>query len=224
MLTLFIHVPMPNKITEISPKYANGRRMYETPDGDFESITSVLGKLPRFSFGIQNWIKKVGKDYAKFESKRCLERGTQFHKIVQSYLENNLNVNGYGLLPRSLFENTVNELNRINFIQGIELPLWSKDLGVAGTTDCIANYNNTLSVIDFKTATRPKKKEWLTSYFLQETAYSLMYEERMGIPIEQLVTVIAAEDGKVQVFVESRDNFVAELKDCLAEFQQKVVV
>ena len=145
------------------------------------------------------------------------------HKIVQSYLENNLNVNGYGLLPRSLFENTVNELNRINFIQGIELPLWSKDLGVAGTTDCIANYNNTLSVIDFKTATRPKKTYWLTSYFHQVPAYSLMYEERIGIPIEQLVTVIAAEDGNVQVFVESRDNFVSELKECLAEFQQKVV-
>ena len=223
MLT-FIHVSMPNKIPEISPKFVDGKRMYETPDGNFPSITTVLGKLPRFSFGIKNWIEKVGEDFAKFESKRCLERGSQFHKIVQSYLENKFDTNGFGLLAKSLFENTKDEINQINFIQGVELPLWSKELSIAGTTDCIGNYKNTLSVIDFKTATRPKKKEWLTSYFLQETAYSLMYEERVGIPIEQLVTIVSSEDGQVKVFVESRDNFVDELKGCLAEFQQNKVV
>ena len=220
----FIHVPMPSKIPEISPRYINGARMYETPDGDFHSITSILSKLPRFSFGIQNWVKKVGKDFAKYESKRCLERGTQFHHIVQSYLENNLNTSGVSLLAKSLFENAKTEINEINFIQGVELPLWSKAIAAAGTTDCVGNYKNTLSVIDFKTATRSKKKEWLTSYFLQETAYSLMYEERVGIPIEQLVTIISAEDGEVQVFIESRDHFVDELHACLAEFQQKVAV
>ena len=113
MLT-FIHVSMPNKIPEISPKFIDGKRMYETPDGNFPSITTVLGKLPRFNFGIKNWIEKVGEDFAKFESKRCLERGSQFHKITQSYLENKLDTNGFGLLAKSLFENIFNNEEMID--------------------------------------------------------------------------------------------------------------
>ena len=220
----FVHVPMPIKIPEISPKYIDGSRVYDTPDGNFPSITYALGQLTRLNSGIKLWIKKVGKEYANFESKRCLQRGIEFHHMVQLYLENKLSMNGFSVLPQSLFNNAKSTIDKINFIQGVELPLWSKELAVAGTADCIANYNNTLSIIDFKTATRAKKKEWLKSYFLQETAYSLMYEERTGISITQIVTVIAAEDGKVQVFVESRNNFIAELQDCLAEFQQQKVV
>ena len=122
-----------------------------------------------------------------------------------------------------MFDNAKAAIDDINFIHGVELPLWSKALGVAGTCDCIANYKNTLSIIDFKSATRAKRKEWLKSYFLQETAYSLMYEERTGISINSLVTVVSAEDSNVQVFLESRDNFVDELHDCMREFRQKVI-
>ena len=220
----FVHVPMPIEVPAISPKYVDGSRIYETPDGNFPSITYALGKLPKLNSGIKRWIAKVGKEYASFESKRCLQRGIEFHHIVQLYLENKLSLNGFSVLPKSLFNNAKTAIDGINFIQGVELPLWSKNLGVAGTADCIANYNNTLSIIDFKSATRAKKKEWLKSYFLQETAYSLMYEERVGIPIDQLVTIISAEDNEVQVFVESRDNFVDELHDCMREFRQMVVI
>ena len=162
------------------------------------------------------------KEYRESKSIQ-IEEISEYTKINPKYIEA-IEEGDFDILPQALFQNAVNELNQINFIQGIELPLWSKDLGVAGTTDCIANYNNTLSVIDFKTATRPKKKEWLTSYFLQETAYALMYEELMGIPIKQLVTLVAAEDGKIQIFVESKTNFVDELKQCINEFNQIKVV
>ena len=219
----FVHVPMPTEIPYISPRYVNGSRLYDTPDGNFPSITYALSKLPRLNSGIQQWIKKVGKEFASFESKRCLQRGLEFHSMVQLYLENKPSPSGFGVLPKSLFDNAKAAIDDINFIHGVELPLWSKALGVAGTCDCIANYKNTLSIIDFKSATRAKRKEWLKSYFLQETAYSLMYEERTGISINSLVTLVSAEDGEVQVFLESRDNFVDELHDCMREFRQKVV-
>ena len=57
----FVHVPMPIKVPEISPKYIDGSRVYETPDGNFPSITYALGKLPRLNFGIKRWIEKDGR-------------------------------------------------------------------------------------------------------------------------------------------------------------------
>ena len=84
----FIHVSLPSVIPEISPKFVNRSRVYETPDGNFPSITTILGSLPRFKFGLSKWIEKVGKEFAEFEKKRCLDRGTQFHQMVELYLKN----------------------------------------------------------------------------------------------------------------------------------------
>ena len=216
----FIHVPLPTQIPKIVPKFLNKTRVYDTPDGNFPSITSILNKLPRFRFGLNKWIEKVGKEVAKAESERCLQRGTKFHLTVQAYLENKSNDEKIDVLPKALFQNSLVKLNQINFIQAIEQPMWSKEFGIAGTVDCIANYKNTLSIIDFKTSTKRKQKSWIKSYFLQETSYSLMYEERTGIPIEQLVTIISCEDGTVQEFVETRDNFTNDLQSCLREYKE----
>ena len=79
--------------------------------------------------------------------------------------------------------------------------MFSDLLRVAGTTDCIADYNGQLSIIDFKTSRRPKKEEWIDDYYMQTFAYKLMFEEMTGIEIKQIVILVACvESFDVQVF------------------------
>ena len=92
-------------------------------------------------------------------------------------------------------------LGNINNIVGTEIPLYSDVLRIAGTPDCIAEYNGELSVIDFKTSRKPKKEEWIDDYFMQTFAYKLMFEEMTGIAIKQVVILVACIDQfEVQVF------------------------
>jgi len=82
---------------------------------------------------------------------------------------------------------------------------------LAGRVDCIAEYEGKLSVIDFKTARREKDVEHIQHYFMQASAYAVMFEERTGIPVNRLVIAIAVEDGFMQVFQSKRDAHIEGL-------------
>jgi genome maintenance exonuclease 1 len=103
------------------------------------------------------------------------------------------------------------QLDNINNIHCLETQLYSDHLQVAGTVDCIAEYKGRLSIIDFKTASREKQRDDIHSYFMQTSAYAVMFEERTGIPIDRLVILIAVDDKPdCSVFVERRDDWIGE--------------
>ena len=87
-------------------------------------------------------------------------------------------------------------------IYALEESLYSEELGVAGTVDCIAEYNGELSIIDFKTAEKPKPRDWIENYFVQAAAYACMFFERTGIPVKKLVIIMTCENGDVTVYEE----------------------
>ena len=99
-----------------------------------------------------------------------------------------------------------------------EVALWSQHLRTAGRVDCIGKFDGKLSVIDFKTARKPKKKEWISDYFMQACGYSIMWEERTTIPITRLVVMITPTEGDPQVFVEHRDTWVDPLLNQIEYF------
>jgi len=199
-----------------------GKQHYVTPDGNTHpSVTTVLSILSKE--GIEQWKKRVGYDVATSEARRAAARGNAYHSIVTDYLQNKpVEIHNDKVLPMALFERTKEKIDCIDNIYAQEKTLFSNDLGIAGRVDCIAEFENTLSVIDFKTSNRKKKQEWIKGYYLQETAYSLMWQGQTGISASQIVTIIACEDGSVQVFVEHRDNFVSELKRCIEEFKIQI--
>ena len=82
-----------------------------------------------------------------------------------------------------------------------EAALYSDQLEVAGRVDCIAEFDGVLSIIDFKTSAEPKRDSYLYDYFVQETAYACMLLEQYNIRVEQLVTIVACEDGDTQVVI-----------------------
>jgi len=92
---------------------------------------------------------------------------------------------------------------------------------LAGRVDCVAEWDGKLSIIDFKTSRRLKKKENIEGYFIQEAAYAIMWEERTGIPINQLVTLIAVDGEYPQVFIERRDNHTEKLLSTIKEYQRR---
>jgi genome maintenance exonuclease 1 len=72
--------------------------------------------------------------------------------------------------------------------------LFSHDLRLAGTTDCVALYDDKLSIVDFKTSLKPKRKEWVTGYFMQGVAYSHMFEEMTSRRIDQIIVLIGVDN------------------------------
>jgi genome maintenance exonuclease 1 len=189
----------------------NGVRFYNTPTGEkYPSVTTVLSLLGREA--IANWRKRVGAENANTIARVAASRGTGVHNHIENYLNNVNAIHPPTPLVQEMFGSIRPELNKINNIHCQETRMFSHHLRMAGTVDCIGEYDGRLSVIDFKTSTKPKREEWITSYFMQCAAYAIMYEELAFIPITQLVVLVAVEeDSTVQVFKQHRDTWAKPL-------------
>ena len=189
----------------------NGKRHYVTPEGElYPSITTILSEFSKAS--IQAWRKRVGETEANKISGKASRRGTSLHSVCESYIKNE---DGYldGQTPNivELFKNIEPFLERIDNVHGVELALYSDHFGVAGRTDLIAEFDGVLSVIDYKTSNRIKKKEWCESYFAQGAFYGVAYEELTKIPVSQVVIIMAVENEHPQLFVEKRDDWIDKI-------------
>ena len=200
-------------------KNEGGHRVYY--DGEknrYHSVTTVVGTIDQK--GLDEWREKVGKDVADYVAIRSGITGPNLHKIVESYLANLKSEEG-NIFAKAHFTNIEPLLANIDQINGLETKLCSKDLGLAGTVDCIAQYNGVNSIIDFKTSSKKKKEDWIKKYFLQTTAYSLMWEELTGIKVTQIVILISGEDGSREEYIRNRDDYVEELEEVIAKYTEQ---
>ena len=204
---------------ELDSTTVEGKRQYVTPDGTFPSITTVLGR--KKAKAIKQWRERVGAEQANKITTQASRRGTNMHKVVENYLDNYDDYYQKALPNVKELFTTIQPIidENISLIHGIEVPLWSKHLGVAGRCDCIGIWDNELAIIDWKTSNKPKKWEWIEDYFLQATAYSIMYEERTKKPVGKAVVVIAVEGDSPQVFVERTKNFWHKLENVIREYK-----
>jgi genome maintenance exonuclease 1 len=196
--------------------------MYETPDGaSYPSVTTVMSYLSKDS--IKAWRERVGEEEANKISNQASTRGTKIHDLCEQILLNNdVTLDKLSLLDKQMFNEFRPFLDRIDNIHALETALYSHHLRLAGRVDCIAEYEGTLSVIDFKTSRKPKKKEWISNYFMQCTAYAIMFEEITKIPIPQIVLMIAVEGSEPQMFVEKRDNYAEQLLDLRLDYERSI--
>ena len=177
----------------------NGKRVYLTPGGKhYPSITSIISSQPKPS--LVEWRERVGDEEADRVIKEATTLGTAVHDLCERYLYNQ-NLMTTNEEARSVFNRLRFLLSNINKIIGLEIPLYSDQLKVAGTTDCIAEYNGVLSVIDFKTSRKAKKEEWIEDYYIQAFFYAEAFFEMTGCLPEQIVILVAIRDEfNVQVF------------------------
>ena len=197
----------PKILTDLkSETHTDGKRYYTLEDGTrLPSVTTVLGALKKDA--IQAWRKRVGEDVANAVSRKATGRGTNVHTLCERYLNNDALGD---IMPdaKEMFMSLKPLLNRIDNIHYQECALWSKQLGMAGRVDCIGEFDGELSVIDFKTSKRIKTEAHIEDYFWQTSAYALMYEEMIGVPIDNLVIIMAVEDEQPLLFKQKTQDHI----------------
>lgn len=188
---------LPEMVKETTP---SGRK-YFTPEGNaYPSVTTVLSIVGKRE--LMEWRKRVGEEEANRISRQASSRGTAVHKMCEDYLNNKEDWKGKHQ-PSNLFMfQTLRSLidEKINNIWFQETHLYSDRLKTAGQVDCIAEFENELSVIDFKTSRRPKKEESILGYFMQVAFYAAAFYERTNTPIRQGVILIAVDESEPQIF------------------------
>jgi genome maintenance exonuclease 1 len=202
-MRIFNHVKLPSLDFELEAETTDSGRIYTTPTGEkYKSITTVLSHHNKE--GILEWRQNVGEEYADKVSKKAADRGTKVHKICEDYINNETTEFKLKMLMPDLKELFFKIRPKIDEnlgdVYSQEQALYSHKLRIAGRVDLIGYWNGKLSVIDFKTSTKQKEEEYIQNYFMQCTAYALMFSELTGMWIDDIVVLIATEEGPPQVF------------------------
>jgi len=211
----FIHHDFPKLERDTSP---DGTRVYKTPSGRaYPSVTTVTSL--HNAEGIAKWRARVGAEEANRISSKASARGTRIHSLCEAYLRNERCEPD--IFDKELFGSIEQWLGDIDNIHALEDPLYSDYLQVAGTVDCIAEFQGKLSIIDFKTASKPKDRDDIYNYFMQTAAYSVAFEERTGIPVGRLVIIMAVENDDPRLFIEKRDNWIGGFRKLRLDYKNK---
>ena len=199
-------------LQELKTKNIDGKRHYVTPNGSYISITSLLSNLNKDS--ISRWRKRVGETEANRISTKASRQGTGVHSICESYIKNEEEILD-GKMPNEveMFNSILPLLDRIDNVHVIEGALYSDELELAGRTDLIAEFDGQLAVIDYKTSRKIKKWEYCHNYFMQGAFYAHAYEERTGIPINNIVIIMAVENEKPLLFEETKERWLNPLNE-----------
>ena len=181
------------------------------------SITSVISWRNRNKF--KAWRKKVGEEVANNITRKATHRGTDAHTLIEEYLNNSQKFSNVLPLSQFLFKQAKPTLDKIDNILCQETALYSTNLGIAGSVDCIAEYEGELAVIDFKTSAKPKPREWIEDYFVQCAAYACMLYEMKGIMVKKFVIIMTCEDGECVVYEErDKKKYINLLSEYIREF------
>lgn len=203
-------------------KEVNGHRHYYHPDFPnilYPSVTSVISQMSPDDGGLERWKEAVGRDKAEQISQLAMNRGTAIHNAFEKWwLRQPLDK----IMPselKILKDGIPILLENVTKIRGIEFGLNSNILNSAGTADLLCDWHNVPAVLDYKTARRSKREEWIHHYFLQSTAYAIMLEEKFGIICKYIIILIFPDDGPPQKFVKSVADYRDEVLDMFTKFQ-----
>lgn len=218
---MYTHKPI--AITPATRIDDNGFRKYRTPGGkSYPSITTVISKTSDKT-GLKKWQNTVGESVANYIMTTAASTGTNVHDMIEDDLHNRPFKNGKPtLLEKAHFDNMQPALSRITNIRGTEVRLYSDELELAGTCDLVAEYSGVLSIIDYKCKRSKPYASYDTvkGYFEQATAYALMWKERTGTPISQVVIIASDEKGGLTVFVKKVEDYAPKLLERLERFRK----
>lgn len=205
--TPFKHNPV-EKLTLTRQDRPEGRQ-YVLPDGTaYPSVTTFLGWKD----------KKFWEEWRESNPGVCenaCARGSALHSTIETYLSNETPKD-----PCFLFKVIKPTLMKIDNILAQEVPLYSSELRLAGTTDCVGDFDGQLSVIDFKSSKKQKKTLWIDNYFIQITAYAIMWNEHYSQKLKNGIVIIAADDLSCDVFKINIEDWIPKLKERLKEYDE----
>ena len=215
---MFNHVDL--DLPTLDRETIDGVRYYQTPEGNQKlvSITSIISHINRQIF--IDWRRRVGTEEADKITRKATSRGTDFHTLTENHLDNKqFKAGSVQPLSEFMFLLAKDELSKIDNIHALESSLYSLELGIAGTVDCIAEHASELSVIDFKTSKKPKPRKWIDHYFVQCAAYACMLYEMTGIMVKKFVIIMSCENGECIVYEEyNKRKYINLLSEYIGEF------
>jgi genome maintenance exonuclease 1 len=197
-------------------------RLYETPAGAlYPSVTSVVGFLKQ-GF-IQEWRDKVGEEAANKISKAAADRGTLIHENCERFLRGEeLKFGMFDGEALRMFRSLMPVLLNIGEVHAMETQMWSDALQVAGTVDLIATYKKgEMYVIDWKTSNRYKCRDDIHDYFMQASAYAMMFYERTGIVVKKIKIAMATEEFGLLQFEEDVMEWLPRFRELRQEYKLK---
>ena len=178
----------------------DGKRFYETPDGNkLPSVTTILDKTKSQEKiqALNNWRKRVGVEQAQAITTEAANRGTRMHTYLEQYVKDGT-IKERGSNPFSWPSHAMaqvvidNGLKNVNEFWGIEVPLYFPGI-YAGTTDGAGIHLNQEAILDYKQTNRPKKREWIDDYFVQLCAYAEAHNEVYGTKIRKGVILMCVK-------------------------------
>ncbi len=196
-------------------------RFYETPEGNrYPSVTAVLGKMMDKS-ELETWRKRVGEEEAARVSARASTRGTNVHTMCENYvLGNDIDTSmPHNMMMFNQIKKVLDE--KVDMVRATECTLFSDHLKLAGSCDLIANYDGRLSIIDYKTSAKRKRKDWIEGYFLQASLYSYMLWEMTDILVKDIVIIIGVDDSlESQIFIERPQRYLEKAVDLVRSYHK----
>lgn len=198
-----------------------GRRYEVNEKTKYPSITTVLSKTKDLR-PLLEWRKRVGEEQAQKITTAATTRGTSMHKLCENYLLNEELDDMGSTSGELLFRGIRPYLDRIDNVRALESGLFSHKLHVAGTVDCIADYDGELSIIDFKTARSVKRESYIHDYYMQGAFYFTSFYELTGQLPKQILILISVQDGSVQEFkIKGKDiiHWTEELKKRIKQYE-----
>ncbi|AKF12743.1 exonuclease [Sinorhizobium phage phiM7] len=210
------------ELQDISADTTENGRFYTCPDGSiYPSVTTILSIVEKE--GLTAWKERVGEAEAKRVMEQAAVRGTAVHDMAEKYLRGENwrkgqmpgNIGSFLPIQKALYDH-------VDDIYYIEAPLYSKFLRTAGRVDLVARWKGIKSIIDFKTSRINKDESMIDNYFMQESAYAVMIEERIGMPIQQLVTIMTSDDSPTPlIFVKKRDDYIGKFMEYRKLYDQQ---
>jgi genome maintenance exonuclease 1 len=220
-MKIFNHVKLPQLDFDLKAETTESGRLYATPTGEkYKSITTVLSHHNKEA--IMEWRERVGAEEANRISGKASRRGTKVHKICEDYINNETTEFKLQMLMPDLKEMffkikpIIDE--KLGDVYSQEQALYSHKLKIAGRVDLIGMWDGKLSVIDFKTSAKQKEESYIQNYFMQCTAYALMFSELTGMWIDDIVVLIATEEGDAQLFERQIHDYRKPLMNYLDKY------
>lgn len=205
MLTNKYNYPQLKRIQ--TPK---GRQYVGQDDNPVPSVTTILSETGDKSALIA-WRKRVGEAEAQRISNESAGLGTKVHNALEKYiLQEEYEIKGNNLISvmaKRMVDSMIEEgFCNVDELWGTEVGLIAQGL-YAGTSDAIGLHNGTPAIIDFKTAKKLKKREWIEDYFMQGCAYALAHNEMFDTDIKKIAILMVDREAKFAEYVIEGDEF-----------------
>ena len=171
-----------------------GRHYLDSDNKPVPSVTTVLSGTSKSKDGLIQWRNRVGDEEADRIIKQSTDIGTAVHEAIEKFLNkedwDDFDNSSDQILAKSISNKFIKDaLNGITEIWGLEVGLILDNL-YAGTADCVGLYKDIPTLIDFKTAKKIKKRDWIEDYFLQGCAYANAHNVMFGTDIQQIVILM----------------------------------